>query len=249
MNPRLALVWATTDTITTKLLYGSAFRAPTIAELFVTSNPMALGNPDLQPEKIDTYEFAFSHQLDPTLRYSANLYLFRIKDFISYALDAPSGVQQAQNTGKIDGKGVEFELEYAPFNTVKLLANYVYQEAEDDESKQDAGEAPNHQVYARSQWEFRPEWLLTAQVNWIGRQARVSGDTRSKVDDYATLDVVLRKANLLPNMNVMMTMKNVMDEDVREPSPGATYPFPAPYVPNDFPLAGRSLYGEVSYAF
>ena len=38
-NPRLALVWATTDKITTKLLYGKAFRAPSFSELFATSNP------------------------------------------------------------------------------------------------------------------------------------------------------------------------------------------------------------------
>lgn len=32
-NPRFALIWATTDSITTKLLYGRAFRAPAMAEL------------------------------------------------------------------------------------------------------------------------------------------------------------------------------------------------------------------------
>jgi outer membrane receptor protein involved in Fe transport len=83
-NPRLALVWATTDKITTKLLYGKAFRAPSFSELFATSNPLTLGNPNLKPETIDTYELALSHQLSSRLLYTANIYRYNIKDFITF---------------------------------------------------------------------------------------------------------------------------------------------------------------------
>ena len=42
-NPRLALVWSTSLNLTTKFLYGRAFRAPSFAELLTLNNPVALG--------------------------------------------------------------------------------------------------------------------------------------------------------------------------------------------------------------
>ena len=54
VNPRLALVWDTANNLTTKLLYGRAFRAPSFAEQFNINNPIAIGNDNLDPEIINT---------------------------------------------------------------------------------------------------------------------------------------------------------------------------------------------------
>ena len=50
LNPRLALVWQSTDRLTTKLLYGEAFRAPSYLELYALT-AASRPNPDLAPEK------------------------------------------------------------------------------------------------------------------------------------------------------------------------------------------------------
>jgi len=52
------------------------------------------------------------------------------------------------------------------------LVNYAYQKSEDDNTNEDVGKAPNHQVYARSEWQFIETWSLDTQVNWIGKQKR-----------------------------------------------------------------------------
>lgn len=61
-NPRLALVWQTRYDLTTKLLYGRAFRPPALVELYTKNNPVQLGNPDLLPESIDTHELVFDYR-------------------------------------------------------------------------------------------------------------------------------------------------------------------------------------------
>src|SRR5207237_2069032 len=61
-NPRLALVWEAAYNVTAKLLYGTAFRAPSFTELYVINNPVLIGNPNLQPEKMKTMEAALSWQ-------------------------------------------------------------------------------------------------------------------------------------------------------------------------------------------
>jgi outer membrane receptor protein involved in Fe transport len=242
-NPRLALVWATTDKITTKLLYGKAFRAPTFNELFVTTNPLVLGDPQLKAEKIDTYELAFSHQLSTQLLYTANIYRYNIQDFITYAPIA-NGINQAQNIGNRKGHGFELEADYSPSYNLRFLANYAYQQSIDNKTDADVGDAPNHQIYGRSEWTIASDWHFDSQVTWVGKQKRVLGDTRAANDAYTTIDVTVRKQNVWRGLDVALSVRNLFDADVTEPSPG-----PVVYIPKDFPMAGRSMYGELTYTF
>ncbi|HOY23573.1 MAG TPA: TonB-dependent receptor, partial [Cellvibrio sp.] len=58
-NPRLGLTHQVSDFQTVKLLYGKAFRAPGIGDLTLTSNSDLVGNPDLNPEIIATWELVW----------------------------------------------------------------------------------------------------------------------------------------------------------------------------------------------
>ena len=60
-NPRIALVWQITPDFFTKLLYGRAFRAPSFRELYLNNITVLRGNPNLEPETIDTLELAFDY--------------------------------------------------------------------------------------------------------------------------------------------------------------------------------------------
>ena len=51
VNPRAALVWEPRYDLTTKLMYGSAFRAPSFGEQYNLNNPAALGNPNLNRKR------------------------------------------------------------------------------------------------------------------------------------------------------------------------------------------------------
>ncbi len=239
-NPRLALVWATTSQITTKLLYGRAFRAPSFSELFVTSNPISLGNTELEPETIDTYELALSHQLSSQWSYTANVYRYNIQDFITFV---PIGsIAKAQNIGKRQGQGVELEADYAPAYNMRFLINYAYQHSEDRNSKSDVGEAPNHKIYGRSEWSTPSNLHIDSQITWVGKQKRVIGDTRAALAAYTTVDVTLRKQDVLNGLDLTLSVRNLFNADVREPSPVGA-------IPNDFPMAGRSLFAEAQYQF
>lgn len=247
-NPRLALVWATNDKMTTRLLYGSAFRAPALVESAAASNPVALGNPNLNPEKIDTYELAFSHHAAADLLYTANLFYYQIKDMINF-VPGGGGVTQAQNVGRRTGKGIELEMDYTVIPDLRLLMNYSYQKSTDQNTKADVGEAPGQDAYGRSEWTFAPFWRLDTQVTWIGKQKRAAGDARPALDAYTTVDITLRRKQLWNSLSVALSVRNLLDEDVREPSPGPIAPLTVPHFPQDLPMAGRSVYGEISYSF
>ena len=246
VNPRLGLVWEPRYDLTAKLLYGTAFRAPAFSEMFFVSNPVTLGNPNLMPETMETVEMAFDYRPRDNLRLGANIFYYWWDDIIRFVPDAGATTATAQNAGRQEGYGGELQAEWKAADNLKLLGNYSYQESSDQELDHDAGNAPHHMVYVRANWEFLPEWHLTPQVKWVLDRDRVAGDERDKIHDYGQADVTLRRTRLADRFEVAFSVRNLFDADVREPSPFASGGAP---IPNDFPQAGRSFFGEVRVNF
>ena len=246
VNPRAALVWATTDSLTTKLLYGRAFRAPSLNEQYAANNPVLAGNDDLDPETIDTVEIALAYQASTDLFYGVNVFYYEIDDLINAEPVSGPNASQYQNSGKRKGHGGELEARYQALRNLNLTANYAYQKAEDQESKESVGDAPNHQAYARIEWQVVPTWSLNTQVNWVGEQKRSPGDTREPVDDYTSVDISARTIGLWRGFDIAVSVRNAFNADVRDPSPDAN---PRPEIPGDFPMPGRSAYIEAQYEF
>lgn len=229
VNPRLALVWATTEAWTTRLLYGRAFRAPSFSELYIISNPVVLGNPNLDPEMIDTYELAFSHQLAAGSSYSFNFFHYEIKDMISYEPTGNGIDLVAANVGKRDGKGLEFELSQQLSETLWLTANYAYQKSTNTNLDDDVGFAPNNQSYAQLDWEVSPDWRANVEMHWFGRIQRAPLDDRPPVDSAAVWNLTLRRLNLLPGLELALNVRNLFDKAWSSPAwIRVEYDYPAP---------------------
>ena len=248
LNPRIALVWQTNAELTTKLLYGRAFRAPSFLELYGLSNPIAMGNPDLEPETIETWELAFVHQANDKKRLSFNLFYYKWQDAIRFVPDSQANTATAQNIGNQTGYGFEIEAKLALSKNVSLLSNYAFQRSKDKNADHDAGNAPHHQIYFRTDWQFLPFWNINTQVNWVAERQRVSGDTRPNIDNYTTLDLNLRRRNLNKHWDFAIGVRNLFDEDAREPSLGPDTNGIIS-IPNDLPLAGRNYFMELQYKF
>jgi outer membrane receptor protein involved in Fe transport len=246
INPRLALVWSTRRDLTTKLLYGRAFRAPSFAETRNINNPVALGNPDLRPETIHTGELAFDYRPTPDLRLGLGLFRYRWQDIIEFVPDPDATTRTAQNAGEQTGTGFELEMEWRPLTRLRLLGNYALQRSRDEITRQDAGYAPRHQAYLRSEWGLHPNWLLTPQITYIGTRARPAGDPRPALEGYTTVDLTLRHRRPRDDWELAFSVRNLFDADAREPSPAGV---PVPSIPDDLPLAGRSYFGELRYRF
>lgn len=245
-NPRLALVWSTRHDLTSKLLYGRAFRAPSFAQTRGINNPVVLGNPDLDPETIETLELAFDYRPTTDLRMELNVFTYRWEDIVLFVPD-PGGVSTtAQNAGEQTGYGLELEADWQPTRDVRLLGNYAFQRSKDDSTDDDAGNAPRHQLYLRANWEFTPNWYLIPQVNWVLDRERVAADPRPGIDDYAIVDVTLRRKAFRDHWEAAVSVRNLFDAGAREPSP---FGEAGVMILGDLPLAGRSIFGEIRYQF
>ncbi len=242
-NPRLALVWETAYNLTSKVLYGRAFRPPSFAELYNINNPVALGNPNLKPETNESYELAFAWQASGTLQANLNLFRYQMKDILRFVQDPITKISTAQNAGRQHGQGFEVELVWDAQRNLRLSGNYAYQRSIDEATNQDAGNAPRHHVYARADWRFMPRWTLDTQLNYIGDRKREASDTRPPIADYHTVDLTLRNQQRNSDWDFTVKVLNLFNADAREPSPSPGL------IPNDLPLAPREWRFELRRQF
>ncbi|MBV1930153.1 MAG: TonB-dependent receptor [Porticoccaceae bacterium] len=246
VNPRLALVWSTRHNLTSKFLYGEAFRAPSFAETRVQSNPTVLGNPDLEPETLKSYEIAFNYRPTFDLSVDLNLFHYEWEDIIQFVPDPGGATRTAQNVGEQEADGVEIEVNWDITEQLSILTNYSWQNAEDQNTGTDAANAPEQQFYIRGFADLPNDFDVSLQLNSVMDRNRASGDTRNDIDDYTTVDMTIRKRFYGEQLELSVLAKNIFDEDAREPSLNA---IPVPAIPNDLPLAGRRIFGEIRYNF
>jgi outer membrane receptor for ferrienterochelin and colicins len=238
-HPRVALVWDAAYDVTAKLLYGSAFRAPSFSELYIINNPTAIGNARLKPERVRTLEMAVAWQTATNASVEANVFRYWMTDII--ALD---GASIYRNQGRQNGEGLEVEARWEPSRQWRLAAQYALQHSENQVTGADPGLAPRQQAQLRVDWRIAQGWQAHAQANWVADRRRQSGDTRPAPADYTTVDVALRTSLDKGRWDLALVARNLLDADAREPSPAGT-PFVS--IPNDLPLPGRAIFVTAAY--
>ncbi len=237
LNPRLALVWQTSKRLTTKLLYGRAFRAPSFQELF-SETSFTLPNPDLNPEQSETLELSLAFAASPNLHMSLSLFNLDQTDLIRAIWVAGLSKRQFQNIGSHKIQGLELEARWQINQAVRLSGNLSLRQ-QDDDSFQALG-VPEQDAYLRLDWKLGQDWSWNLQTSWVGERKRRDADPRSALDDYFLTDATLRYKGL-DNWELIASARNLLDADARDYT-GAS-------VPGDLPLPERNFYLEARYRF
>ncbi|HYG36200.1 MAG TPA: TonB-dependent receptor, partial [Clostridia bacterium] len=143
LNPRLGLLYSPWQKTTFKLLYGRAFRAPNVFELYYEAPGSGKSNPDLRPEHIHTYELVYEQYLPANLRFTASGYYYQIDELISQQVDELGQIYYS-NLDQAQGKGVELELEHKSVSGLRARASYAFQRTENSHTGQELSNSPRH---------------------------------------------------------------------------------------------------------
>lgn len=234
-NPRLALVWDAAHNVVVKAMHGTAFRAPSFVEQYAINNPVAIGNPNIQPETISTDELAFSWQPVAKLQTSLNFFQYKMHNII-----LPVAVKY-QNSGDQTGRGLELDATLEVTHNLHLTGNFSLQHSTDQATGQDAGMAPHRRLFARADWRFAPLWQLGATLNHVAERMREPGDTRAKIPDYTTVDLSLRRKKFAGGWDVRAAVTNLFNREAWEPT------FKSAGIPSDLPLSKRAFYIQLQH--
>lgn len=110
ISPRLAVVANPGSRTTVKALYGEAFRAPSVYELYYEEGDGLVSNPSLRPERIRTLELSGEQRISSVAYAVLSVYQFSMWDLIEQTTVQGEAVGQHQNIGSTHARGVEAEL-------------------------------------------------------------------------------------------------------------------------------------------
>ena len=138
VRPRLGLVYRTDRDLAIKLLYGEAFRAANVYELYY-EEVGSRSNPDLNPERLQTTELVFEQYLAGRVRVTAAAFFTQIAELIDQAdTDAVYHV----NRGRADARGVELEAEHRSAGGVLVRGSVVFERTIDADTNMVLSNAP-----------------------------------------------------------------------------------------------------------
>ncbi|WP_415906329.1 TonB-dependent receptor plug domain-containing protein [Neptuniibacter sp. QD72_48] len=238
-NPRMGLVWEPNQKLTGKLLYGRAFRAPSFSELYLKNNPGGLGSPPLKPEKIETLELVADIKPKETLHLQNTLFYYQADDLITNQFNG--SVYQFQNSMEQQGYGIEIEGTWHINHSLTLKTQYNYLNTKNSITGGSVADIPNHTGYLAVDYRLPNHWKLNLNNHWIGSSNRAPNDTRTKHSGYSWANLKLSKEHKLAGLSTALIIKNVLDKNATTPA--------SSIIPNDYPIEGRSVLGELTYQF
>jgi iron complex outermembrane receptor protein len=241
-NPRLALIVSPTEKSAVKLLYGSAFRAPNDYELYYTSptsTPPMVANPDLKPEKINTYELVYEHYLGDHLRATAAGYYYKIKDLINQTADA-MGNSVFMNIEEVEARGIELELDNKWANGMEGKISYTIQRAEDKLTGEPLTNSPAQSAKLNLAVPIMREKVFAGvEEQYMSRRRSLAGDY---ADGFYITNLTLFTQNIINRFELSASVYNLFGKKYGDP-------VSADLVQNILQQDGRTYRLKLTYAF
>jgi iron complex outermembrane receptor protein len=249
-NPRLGLVYDATKSSTVKLIYGTAFRAPTAYEdpafrrhalplpgsvpveeeegdgmslqrapgrvlFFHDEHEVVLPIPELDPERIRTYEAVVEHQFSNRWLGSVATYFYEIEDLISLVTDPESEYLFFTNIDEVDSKGLELELQRKWRRGLEAYVSYAYNDSEDKMTGEELSNSPQHLFDARFGAPLVLENLFsTLELQYIGDRRSVTG---TSIDAALVANFTLFSRVWHERLEISGSVYNLFDEHWADP--------------------------------
>jgi iron complex outermembrane receptor protein len=213
-NPRAGLIWNALPETTFKLLYGEAFRAPNVFELYYEAPGANSANPHLQPETIRTYELVWQQYLPANFRFTASGYYYEIHDLISQAVDAFDQTFFA-NVDEVHARGLELELQHRSAWGLEARLSYAFQRAENSSTGQELSNSPRQLArFDLITPIFRDR--LFADLEVIGSSG-VRTQAGKETDGYAVVNLTLFSQRIAKGLEVSATVYNLFNTQYAYP--------------------------------
>ncbi len=216
VSPRVALIYSPIKTGALKLLYGQAFRAPNAYEMFYQDGGVtAKSNPDLKPERIQTYEVAWEQYFGKHYRLVASGYYYRMRDLITQQIDPADGLTVFKNTDRIEAKGLELELGGKWANGWEGRISYALQEAKNLQTGNLLSNSPAHLPKVNLIVPLYKNKLFSGlEVQYYSPRKTIDN---SHVGDVVLVNLTLFNKNLVKGVELSASAYNLLNQRFRDP--------------------------------
>ena len=252
LSPRLALVAQFDEHWGGKVMYGKAFREVSASERFANFLPIAVGNPSIKPETIQTYDFQISYNAQ-NLSFAATYYHSKQANLITQLMGPPITII---NHGSMEYDGLELEGKWQVNRNWELIGNLSYQTNEDEHGKKGVNYSPDLMVKTGVSYDSLKGYQLSVFNSYFAESTLQNDEVNTVAyynkspDGYHLLTANMR-VNVgqffndpsLSNVTFSLYGDNLLDEEIYFPSIRVTSVNAIPH------HAGRGLYGTVNIDF
>jgi outer membrane receptor protein involved in Fe transport len=234
VSPRLGLVRQITDHQTFKILYGEAYRAPSLSEMGLKNNPTLVGNPNLNYEIVKTWDLIWLGSWHST---SVSINGFRN----DYTHPIATGLNETGRT-YVNGAdeystGLEMEVSQQVSEHWLLRATYTHFLDLPDSAFREADYLASLMLnYDTDKW----TWNIAA-VRHGERNELVSSEIQRALDAYWFANTKYQY-RFNKSYEIGLQIKNIFDEHFYTPSQGTG-------VPNGIPHRGREMEASLRWNF
>ena len=232
-NPRASLVWNESAQSVVKLLYGRAFRTPTIIETESNGTYAPLGNPNLKPVVLDMVELAFDHRYSRGT-WGASVFGYQQTHLVETTADlsAPILLTYINRTSKDRSWGTQLTGEFQISRQWSMQSHYTFQRHTEISNDPNIPQAPKHQLYSELRW-HTSEWSAGLRALYVAERGRGADDTRSDPRNYVVAGLTAERNNIWERVDLRLFLDNLFNTAYSYPSDSATV------LPYDVPAPGR----------
>jgi len=233
LSKRAGIVYRANDELIFKLLYGSAFRAPTFIEAYQNGHiNFRAGDENIVPEEVNTYEAVAIYSPNFNNRFSLNVFYSELSNVIDLE-EFPDTDPGYQNFDKRLSRGVEFEYNFKTklehnfyLNATYVNAGYTLP-AEDGQEAIDTPMPDISDVMLKAMYIYTPIKALSFGTTWRYFAQTTSTELEWVLDDADEYDATAKAAHIFdetityrfsPSSEIRATVKNLFDADVRMPA-------------------------------
>jgi iron complex outermembrane receptor protein len=235
LSPQAALIYTLDSNSKVRVSASQKTYMPSMKDRYSRKLGTSVPNVDLESEMATHLEIGYT-RVDGGLSSGINVYYTKVKDAIqSVPWDQNISLEQNQNVGTFEHKGVELDLKYTLKQT-EVGGNYSYVNIEDTKNTDvKMVDVPKHQVFAYATQELGAGFMVYANMKFRkGAYENKMDGTYVTSPTFTTYDLkVLYKP--LKDLNAELGVKNLTDKLVR-------YDIA-------YPMAGREFFASLEYKF
>lgn len=226
-SKRAALVYRASDEAVFKLLYGSAFRAPTLIEAYQNGHiNFRAGDENILPEESDTYEVAAIYSPNFYNKFSLNLFYSQLSNVIDLE-EYPDTDPGYRNYRDRVSKGAEFEYFFRTVTKHNLYFNATYLDTvyaippEYSDPSWDQSMPDISKIMLKAMYIYTPISALSFGTTWRYNSATTATELSWPDEPVAPSHHIFDETityRFSPSSEARLTVKNLFDEEVYMPS-------------------------------
>ncbi len=227
-NPRIGLVWQTTEAWSWQVAAYEAYRLPTLNEFyrpFRVGSVITEANPELETEHLRGFELGTTWRTDNAS--------WRVTGFVTEIEDAVANVtlgfgpgfvpgvgfvpaggvgRQRQNLNLVTIEGFEIAANWQATDSVNFNVDYLYSDARDDATNRVLPQASRHTLVAGLGWQPARDWHVGISSRYVS-DAYEDDANLLVLDEALTLNLHVSR-RLANDAEVFVSIENITDEDV-----------------------------------